>query len=75
MIGNLKRLRKTTAPSRLSTAKCTWVGETTNCRSVHVLTLLRPQAIQELVRVIEVSSTEITGSEDRTYCDGGRREE
>ena len=75
MNGNLRRLREARALSRRELAKRSQVDESTIYRAEHGLTAPRPSTIQKLVRVLEVSATEITSSDDRTDDDGRRREQ
>ena len=75
MNGNLRRLREARALSRHELAKRSQVDESTIYRAEHGLTALRPSTIQKLVRVLEVSATEITSSDDRTDDDGRKREQ
>ena len=69
MNGNLRRLRTALALSRYELAKRSGVNESTIYRAEQGLTALRPSTIQKLVRVLEVSPTEITRSDGGT--DGG----
>ena len=73
MNGNLRRLRQAMALSRRELAKRSKVDESTIYRAEHGLTALRPSTIQKLVRVLEVSPTEITTSEVITDDDARRR--
>ena len=75
MNGNLRRLREAQALSRRELAKRSDVDESTIYRAEHGLTALRPSTIQKLVRVLEVSPTEITSSDDRTDDDARRSEQ
>ena len=72
MNGNLRRLREAMALSRRELARRLQVDESTIYRAEHELTTLRPSTIQKLVRVLEVSPTEITSSDRRTDDDGRR---
>ena len=74
MNGNLRRLREALALSRRELAKRSDVDESTIYRAEHGLTALRPSTIQKLVRVLEVSPTEITHTDSRRHNDGGMRE-
>ena len=75
MNGNLRRLREAMALSRRELAKRSRVNESTIYRAEHGLTALRPSTIQKLVRVLEVSPTEITRADGTTDEDGRRREQ
>ncbi len=74
MNGNLRRLREAMALSRRELAKRSRVDESTIYRAEHGLTTLRPSTIQKLVRVLEVSPTEITRADVKADEDGRRRE-
>ena len=73
MNGNLRRLRESMALSRRELAKRSRVHESTIYRTEHGLTSLRPSTIQKLVRVLEVSPTQITREDGTTDDDGGRQ--
>ena len=63
MNGNLKRIREALALSRRELAVRSDVNESTIYRAEHGMTTLRPNTIQKLVMVLEVSPTAITKSE------------
>ena len=75
MNGNLRRLRESLALSRRELAKRSEVDESTIYRAEHGITVLRPSTIQKLVRVLEVSPTEITNSNIRAGNGGERRQQ
>ena len=75
MNGNLRRLRQALALSRRELAKRSDVDESTIYRAEHGLTVLRPSTIQKLVRVLDVSPTEITSSNSRLGDGDGGREQ
>ena len=64
MNGNLKRIREALALSRRELAARSDVNESTIYRAEHGMTTLRPSTIQKLARVLDVSPTGITKSED-----------
>ena len=75
MNGNLRRLREALALSRRELAKRSEVDESTIYRAERGLTALRPSTIQKLIRVLEVSPTEITSSDNGAGHGGMRREQ
>ena len=75
MNGNLRRLREALALSRRELANRSQVDECTIYRAEHGLTSLRPNTIQKLVRVLEVSPIEITSAYGTTDDDGRSREQ
>ena len=75
MNGNLRRLREALALSRRELAKRSQVDESTIYRAEHGLTALRPSTIQKLVKVLDVSPTEITSSSEATNDDGRKRDQ
>ena len=64
MNGNLKRIRESLALSRRELATRSEVNESTIYRAEHGMTALRPSTIQKLAKVLNVSPTEITKTED-----------
>ena len=75
MNGNLRRLRQALALSRSELARRSMVAESTIYRAEHGRTTLRPSTIQKLIRVLEVSPTEITSSNSRLGDGDGGREQ
>ena len=74
MNGNLRLLREALALLRGELANRSEVNECTFYSAVHGLTDLRQSTIRELVKALEVSPTEITGTNSKRD-DGGRRRE